>query len=49
MCVHESDNSYEQLIKSVWAVTIHKAQGKTFSTVYIDLASGTFAHGQLYV
>ncbi len=35
--------------KLAWAVTIHKAQGKTFDKVYIDLASGTFAHGQLYV
>lgn len=35
--------------KLAWAVTIHKAQGKTFEKVYIDLASGTFAHGQLYV
>lgn len=35
--------------KLAWAVTIHKAQGKTFSKVYVDLATGTFAHGQLYV
>ena len=35
--------------KLAWAVTIHKAQGKTFDKVYVDLASGTFAHGQLYV
>jgi len=35
--------------KLAWAVTIHKAQGKTFDKVYIDLATGTFAHGQLYV
>jgi hypothetical protein len=35
--------------KLAWAVTIHKAQGKTFDKVYIDLSSGTFAHGQLYV
>jgi ATP-dependent exoDNAse (exonuclease V) alpha subunit len=35
--------------KLAWAVTIHKAQGKTFDKVYIDLAAGTFAHGQLYV
>ncbi len=32
-----------------WAVTIHKSQGKTFDNVIIDLGSGTFAHGQLYV
>lgn len=35
--------------KLAWAVTIHKAQGKTFNKVYVDLATGTFAHGQLYV
>lgn len=35
--------------KLAWAVTIHKAQGKTFDKVYIDLTTGTFAHGQLYV
>ncbi len=36
-------------IKLAWAVTIHKGQGKTFSKVHIDLGTGTFAHGQLYV
>lgn len=35
--------------KLAWAVTIHKAQGKTFDKVYVDLTTGTFAHGQLYV
>lgn len=32
-----------------WAVTIHKSQGKTFDRVTIDIGSGTFATGQLYV
>jgi len=32
-----------------WAVTIHKDQGKTFDKVIIDIGSGTFAHGQMYV
>jgi len=32
-----------------WAVTIHKGQGKTFDRVIIDIGSGTFAHGQMYV
>lgn len=46
----ESTGSFTQFpCKLAWAVTIHKAQGKTFNTVYVDLASGTFAHGQLYV
>lgn len=32
-----------------WAVTIHKSQGKTFEKVIIDIGSGIFATGQLYV
>lgn len=32
-----------------WAVTIHKSQGKTLDRVIIDLGSGAFAPGQLYV
>jgi ATP-dependent DNA helicase PIF1 len=32
-----------------WAVTIHKAQGKTFERAIIDIGRGTFAHGQVYV
>lgn len=42
--------SFTQLpIMPAWAVTIHKSQGKTFDRVIIDIGSGTFAHGQLYV
>jgi ATP-dependent DNA helicase PIF1 len=36
-------------IKLAWAVTIHKAQGKTFDKVHIDLGYGAFAAGQTYV
>jgi ATP-dependent exoDNAse (exonuclease V) alpha subunit len=36
-------------MKLAWAVTIHKAQGKTFDRCVIDLGYGTFAHGQAYV
>lgn len=36
-------------LKPAWALTIHKSQGKSFDKVYVDLAGGTFAHGQLYV
>ncbi|MFA5842094.1 MAG: AAA family ATPase [Candidatus Gracilibacteria bacterium] len=32
-----------------FAITIHKAQGKTFEKVIVDVGSGTFAHGQMYV
>lgn len=35
--------------KLAWAVTIHKSQGKSFDKVYVDLSTGAFAHGQLYV
>ncbi len=36
-------------IKLAWAVTIHKAQGKTFEKVHIEFGRGTFAPGQAYV
>lgn len=32
-----------------YALTIHKAQGKTLDRVIIDIDRGAFAHGQLYV
>lgn len=32
-----------------YALTIHKAQGKTLDKVAIDIGRGAFAHGQLYV
>lgn len=32
-----------------WAVTIHKSQGKTFDNVEIDIGSGAFSAGQMYV
>ncbi len=42
--------SYSQYpITLAWAVTIHKAQGKTFDNVLIDIGWGAFAHGQMYV
>lgn len=42
--------SYTQYpIALAWAVTIHKAQGKTFNQVLIDVGWGAFAHGQMYV
>ncbi|MFR9627397.1 MAG: HRDC domain-containing protein [Rikenellaceae bacterium] len=35
-------------LKCAWAITIHKSQGLSFDRAVID-ASGSFAHGQLYV
>ncbi len=32
-----------------YALTIHKAQGKTLDRVIVDIDRGAFAHGQLYV
>lgn len=32
-----------------WAVTIHKAQGKTLDNVLLDLGTGAFDFGQVYV
>jgi ATP-dependent DNA helicase PIF1 len=41
---------FEQVpLRLAWAVTIHKAQGKTFDRVIIDLGRGAFEHGQTYV
>ncbi len=46
----EAVGSFEQYpLKLAWAVTIHKSQGKTFERVVIDVGSGTFSPGQLYV
>jgi len=46
----ESIGSFTQYpLKLAWAVTIHKAQGKTFQKAVLDIGWGTFAHGQLYV
>ncbi|PIQ67211.1 AAA family ATPase [Candidatus Uhrbacteria bacterium CG_4_9_14_3_um_filter_41_35] len=42
--------SYRQYpLTLAWAVTIHKAQGKTFDKVLVDMGWGAFAHGQMYV
>ena len=36
-------------LRLAWAITIHKSQWKTFDKVIVDIGTGTFAHGQLYV
>lgn len=42
--------SFQQFpLRLAWAVTIHKAQGKTFDRVLVDLGGGAFEHGQTYV
>lgn len=42
--------SYTQIpLRLAWASTIHKAQGLTIDDVRVDLESGAFASGQVYV
>jgi len=46
----ETLGTYKQIpVRLAWAVTIHKAQGKTFDKIIIDLGRGAFEHGQTYV
>lgn len=41
---------YTQLpLMLAWVVTIHKSQGKTLERVKVDLGTGAFASGQVYV
>jgi len=41
---------YSQIpLRLAWAVTIHKSQGLTLESAYIDLDRPAFAHGQVYV
>ena len=48
--VSEPIGYFTQLpFRLAWAVTIHKAQGKTFDRVVVDLERGAFAPGQTYV
>lgn len=36
-------------LRLAWAMTIHKAQGKTLGSLIVDMGDGAFAHGQTYV
>lgn len=36
-------------IRLAYAITIHKSQGKTFNKITVDVGTGAFAHGQVYV
>lgn len=36
-------------LRLAWAITIHKSQGQTYDSAFVDMESGAFAHGQAYV
>ena len=48
--VKEITGSFVQYpLKLAWAITVHKSQGMSFNKMSLDLSSGMFASGQLYV
>lgn len=48
--VEEITDRYSQLpFVPGWAITIHRAQGRTLERVFVDLSQGAFAAGQAYV
>ena len=49
--LHENEvGSFKQFPLNLgYAMTIHKAQGKTLDAVVVDISRGAFAHGQTYV
>lgn len=48
--VENEVGSYKQFPLALgYAMTIHKAQGKTLDAVVVDISRGAFAHGQTYV
>jgi ATP-dependent exoDNAse (exonuclease V) alpha subunit len=48
--VEDVTGSFEQYpVKLAWAITIHKSQGLTFDKCRVDLGTGAFSHGQVYV
>jgi ATP-dependent DNA helicase PIF1 len=46
---HVSSSFTQYPIRLAWALTIHKSQGQTYESVALDLTTGTFAAGQMYV
>lgn len=48
--IEKEIGSYKQFpLMLGYAMTIHKAQGKTLDAVVLDISRGAFAHGQVYV
>jgi ATP-dependent exoDNAse (exonuclease V) alpha subunit len=48
--IENETGSYTQFpLMPGYAMTIHKAQGKTLDAVIVDISRGAFAHGQTYV
>lgn len=48
--IQDIDGTFKQLpLKLAWAMTVHKAQGKTCDSVMLDLGNGAFDYGQVYV
>ena len=48
--VENETGAYKQFPLNLgYAMTIHKAQGKTLDTVIVDISRGAFEHGQTYV
>ncbi|MBO7508914.1 MAG: AAA family ATPase [Alphaproteobacteria bacterium] len=48
--VENETGAYKQFpLMLGYAMTIHKAQGKTLDAVIVDISRGAFAHGQTYV
>jgi len=48
--VENETGAYKQFPLALgYAMTIHKAQGKTLDTVIVDISRGAFEHGQTYV
>lgn len=48
--IENETGAYKQFPLNLgYAMTIHKAQGKTLDAVVIDMARGAFEHGQTYV